>query len=72
VAATESPVLKLERECTKILEENRKAAEAARLMQEKAQRRAADEAAKKAAEGAPAAAPAEGSTVPTSAPPGKP
>jgi tetratricopeptide (TPR) repeat protein len=72
VAATESPVLKLERECTKILEENRKAAEAARLMQEKAQRRAAEEAAKKGANGDAAPAPAEGSTVPTSAPPGKP
>lgn len=71
IAATESPVLKLEGECRKILEENRKAAEAARAMQEKAARRAAEEAARRAAEAPAGASPQEGGG-PTSAPSAKP
>ena len=46
----ESPVAKLQRECVQILEENRRAAEAAKQMQLEAERKAAAEAAKEAKE----------------------
>ncbi len=77
VAATESAAPRLERECMQILEENRRAADAAKQMQLDAQRKAAEEAAKKAGQGAkpgtPAAAPAApeaatGGAAPTSTP----
>ncbi|WP_242395886.1 adventurous gliding motility TPR repeat lipoprotein GltE [Anaeromyxobacter oryzisoli] len=55
VATTDSPVLKLQRECEQIVEENRRVAEAARELQRKAAQKAAEEAARKA--GAPGAAP---------------
>ena len=50
-----SPVLKLQRECEQMLEENRPAAEAAKQMQAEAARKAAAKAAKKAGHGAGAA-----------------
>ena len=76
VAAAESVAPRLERECVQILEENRRAAEAAKQMQLDAQRKAAEEAAKKAGQGAtkPAAPPgapapgAAGGAAPTPAP----
>jgi len=52
VAAADSPALRLERECVQILEENRRAADAAKQMQLDAERKAAEEAAKKAGPGA--------------------
>ena len=69
VASADSPAPRLERECTQVLEENRRAAEAAKQMQVDAERKAAEAAAKKAGGGAkPApAAPADGSAPPTSA-----
>jgi tetratricopeptide (TPR) repeat protein len=59
VAATESPAPRLERECVQILEENRRATEAAKQMQVDAGRKAAEEAAKKAGQGAAKPAPAD-------------
>jgi Flp pilus assembly protein TadD len=70
VVAAESAAPKLERECQGILEENRKAAEAAKQMQAEAEKKAAAEAAKKAAAAAPkpeATKAADGSPAPTSA-----
>jgi tetratricopeptide (TPR) repeat protein len=67
VAATDSLAPKLERECTQILEENRRAAEAAKQMQVEAERKAAEAAAKKAGAKPEATAPADGSAAPTSA-----
>jgi len=62
VATTESPVLKLQRECEAILDENRKAVEAAREMQKAAEKK----------EGRAAAGPAppaeDGAVPPTPAP----
>ncbi|WP_242340879.1 MULTISPECIES: adventurous gliding motility TPR repeat lipoprotein GltE [Anaeromyxobacter] len=52
VAATDSAAPRLERECMQILEENRRATEAAKQMQLDAERKAAEEAAKKAGQGA--------------------
>jgi Flp pilus assembly protein TadD len=69
VIAAESPAPKLERECQGILEENRRAAEAAKQMQAEAEKKAADEAAKKARAGETkpeATKPADGSAAPTS------
>jgi tetratricopeptide (TPR) repeat protein len=68
VAATESPVLKLQRECETILDENRKALEAAREMQKGAQEK---KAAAKPREDTPAAEENGGGT-PTPAPPPPP
>jgi Flp pilus assembly protein TadD len=70
VAATESPVLKLQRECETIVEENRKAVEAARTMQLDSERKAAEDAARKAGHGKPAAPEpgGVGGAAPTSAP----
>jgi tetratricopeptide (TPR) repeat protein len=70
VAAAESQAPRLERECIALLEENRRAMEAAKQMQLDAERKAAEDAAKKAREGAGAggaAAPADGSASTTSA-----
>ncbi len=64
MAATESPVLKLQRECETILDENRKALEAAKEMQKTAEEK--KQAAAKPKEAA-AAPPAEGESA-TSAP----
>jgi tetratricopeptide (TPR) repeat protein len=49
VAAADSSAPRLERECVQVVEENRKAAEAAKQMQADAAKKAADTAAKKAA-----------------------
>ena len=69
VAATDSPVLKLQRECEAVLDENRKALEAAKEMQREAERKAAGAAAGKAASEPkdPLAipAPADGAAPPT-------
>ena len=63
----DAPVFKLQRECEQTLDENRRAAEAARQMQADADKKAAEEAAKKPAPGA--TTPAQGgSEPPTSAP----
>jgi Flp pilus assembly protein TadD len=69
VATTESPVLKLQRECEQTVLENQKAAEAARAMQAEAERKAAEDAARKAqsAKGAPVPA-GGGAAAPTSTP----
>lgn len=67
-AATDSPVLKLQRECEQMLEENRKAAEAAREMQRKAEQKAAEEAARRAGSGPAAPGPAGEGTAKTPAP----
>jgi Flp pilus assembly protein TadD len=64
VAATESPVLKLQRECETILDENRKALEAAKEMQKQAEEK---KAAAKPKEGT-AAAGENGGDTPTPAP----
>jgi tetratricopeptide (TPR) repeat protein len=70
VAAAESAAPRLERECIALLEENRRALEAAKQMQLDAERKAAEEAAKKAgpAGGAqkPATTAAHGSAATTS------
>jgi tetratricopeptide (TPR) repeat protein len=70
VATTESPVLKLQRECEQTVEENRRAAEAVRELQRKAEQKAAEEAARKSGERSAAPTqpvPAQGgATVPTS------
>lgn len=63
VAAADSPALALQRECEKVVAENRRAAETARAMQAEAERKAAEAAARKAAAG-PAT---DGATKPTSA-----
>jgi Flp pilus assembly protein TadD len=76
VAATESPVLKLQRECEAIQDENRKAQEAAREMQQKGAKQGgakakAAEPAKEAEPADPLAPPApseEGAVPPTPAP----
>lgn len=69
VATTESPVLKLQRECEQVLAENRKAAEAAKAMQAEAGRKAAGDAARKAAQERPGVAPPAGrGAAPTSTP----
>jgi tetratricopeptide (TPR) repeat protein len=65
VATTESPVLKLQRECEQIVIENRKAAEAAKAMQADAERKAAEDAARKAAGEKPGGG---GAVAPTSTP----
>jgi Flp pilus assembly protein TadD len=63
----DAPVFKLQRECEKTLEENRRALEAARQMQAESERKAAEEAARKAAPGG--TTPAQGGgPAPTSAP----
>lgn len=70
VATTESPVLKLQRECEQTVEENRRAAEAVRELQRKAEQKAAEEAARKSGERSAAPTqpvPAQGgAAVPTS------
>jgi tetratricopeptide (TPR) repeat protein len=65
MAATESPVLKLQRECEAALEENRKALEAAREMQREAERKAAGAAAAKPAPEAGDPFPPTGEGAPT-------
>jgi tetratricopeptide (TPR) repeat protein len=62
----DAPVFRLTRECEQLLEENRKAADAAREMKREAERKAAEQASRKPAGGGPA--PEGGRPAPTSAP----
>lgn len=69
VAATESPALKLQRECEQTMAENQRALEAAKAMQADAERKAAEAAARKAAAQGPAKAAGDGGgAAPTSTP----
>ncbi|BDG04932.1 adventurous gliding motility TPR repeat lipoprotein GltE [Anaeromyxobacter oryzae] len=71
MATTDSPVLKLQRECEQAVEEGRRAAEVANELKRKAEQKAAEEAARKAAEkgeASPVPVPTQGGAVsPTSA-----
>ena len=68
VAATESPALKLQRECEQAMAENQRAVEAAKAMQADAERKAAESAARKATGQVPAPAEAGGGAARTSTP----
>ena len=69
VAATESPALKLQRECEQAMAENQRAQEAAKAMQADAERKAAEAAARKVGGQVPAKAQgAGGGAAPTSTP----
>jgi tetratricopeptide (TPR) repeat protein len=70
MVAADSDAPKLERECLQILEENRRAAEAAKQMQHDAERKAAEGAAAKTIATPPAAQGADGGAAPT--PPQRP
>jgi tetratricopeptide (TPR) repeat protein len=61
-------VTKVQRDCEQMLEENRKAAEAARQMQAEAERQAAEKAAKEGTQGADPKPPVEGGAAPQMAP----
>ena len=64
-----APVTKVQRDCEQMLEENRKALEAAKQMQADAARQAAEKAAKESKDAKdPKAAPADGGAAPTPAP----
>ena len=67
VTQNAAQISRLVTDCEQMLEENRKALEAAKQMQAEAQKQAAEKAAKEQ-KAAPGAGPAEGSAAPTSAP----
>jgi tetratricopeptide (TPR) repeat protein len=64
----DAPAFKMQRECEQIVEENRKAAEAARQMQADAERKKVEDAAKKGAAPAGSTAAQGGAATPTSSP----